>query len=125
MSDYLFDLWVPAFISTILIEAPIVALFVRQRLTMVAALALGIAFQAVTHPVFWLSWDALEAWPYDNYELALGLFESTIVLVEAGLIWLALPTRRAWQRLPNGWLALIASLVANATSVVVGMLHHG
>lgn len=125
MSDYLFELWGPAFISTILIEAPIVAIFIRHRLSIVVALILGVALQAVTHPVFWLSWDTLGAWPYDNYGLALGLFESTIVLIEAGLIWVALPKRRPWQRLPNSGLALVASLVANTTSVVVGMLHQG
>lgn len=123
MSEHLLGLWHEAFATTVLIEVWVYALFLSRRLPIVHALLIGVALQALTHPIFWLSWDALGAWPYDNYLLAVGLFETTIVGVEAVSIAWVLPRRRPWQRLPNLALGLVASLVANTTSVVVGLLH--
>jgi len=123
LSEHLLPLWREAFATTILVEVWIYALFLWRRVPIVHALLIGVALQALTHPIFWLSWDALGAWPYANYELAVALFEVTIVGVEALAIAWAIPRRRPWQRLPNLALGLIASLVANTTSVVVGLLH--
>jgi hypothetical protein len=123
VNEELLTLWYPAFATTILVEAPIYALFMAGRAGLVWALLTGVALQALTHPIFWLSWGALGQWPYENYVLAVGLFESTIVLVEAAAVWLVLPPRRPWQRVPNLALALLASVVANTTSVVVGLLN--
>lgn len=122
MSEHLLTLWYDAFLTTILVEAPIYALLMSRRMGLVPALLVGVALQALTHPIFWLSWDALGQWPYDNYGLAVGLFESTIVMVEAVALWWVLPQRRPWHRAPNILNAIAISLVANTTSVVVGLL---
>ena len=58
MSPDFFDMWLPAFLSTILSETPIYALFLRDRMGLGNALALGVALQFFTHPLFWLAWDA-------------------------------------------------------------------
>lgn len=125
MSEHLLGPWLVAFTTTVLVEAPIYALWLSRRMRIVQALLLGFALQALTHPVFWLTWDTLEEWPYDHYALAVTLFESVIVLVEALVVFLVVPRDRPWHRLPRSWLALFASLSANATSVLVGLLHEG
>lgn len=122
MSEYLLPLWREAFATTVLVETPIYALFLWKRLPLFHALLIGFALQALTHPLFWLSWDALGTWPYDHYALAVGLFETTIVWVEAAAIALALPPRRPWHRWPGFGLGLVASLTANAISVLVGVI---
>lgn len=122
MSEALFPLWVSAFLSTVLVEAPIYALALRTRLSLLHALCVGVALQAFTHPLFWLTWDRLGAWPYENYRLAVAIFESIIVVLEAALVTIALPPRRPWHRVPTFAFALLVSLIANASSVLVGIL---
>lgn len=122
MSEAWFALWWPAFLTTILAETPVVALFLRDRIGLAAALAMGVALQCVTHPLFWIAWEAESEFLYAHYELAVVAFEAVIYLVEAGLIWLALPRREGEQRLAKPLLALLAATTANTISLVIGFL---
>jgi len=117
-----FSLWWPAFLSTLLTEVPIDALFLERRLGLADALALGVALQCITHPLFWSAWGLAPAFFYDHYGAAVLGFEAVVYLVEAALIWLALPRRNASQRLPNPVLALLTSAFANTASVLIGLL---
>ncbi len=123
MSPEWFDQWLPAFLTTVLAEAPIFALFLGGRLGIGPALAVGVALQAVTHPLFWLAWERWADYFFAHYSASVWAFETVIYLVEAGLVWVALPRRRPWERVPNLVLALVASTVANSTSLVIGMLN--
>lgn len=122
MSPELFEKWVPAFVSTILSETPVYALFLRDRLGLGAALAVGVALQCITHPLFWLAWDAEADFFYRHYGDSVVAFELVIFLAEAGIVWALLRPRKPWERLPNIALALIASAGANALSLGLGML---
>lgn len=122
MSEEFFAMWVPAFLATILSETAIYALFLRDRMGLGNALALGIALQLFTHPLFWLAWDAETTFFYQHYDVAVVLFELVIFLAEAGIVWAVLARRRPWHRMPNVALALLASLCANSVSLTIGML---
>lgn len=123
MSPEWYSQWWPAFLTTLLAEAPIFALFLRGRLGLGPALAMGVALQAVTHPIFWLTWERWADYFFAHYDASVWTFEAVIYLVEAALVWAILPRRRPWQRVPNAALALLASTVANSTSLVIGMLN--
>jgi hypothetical protein len=125
MSGDWFALWWPAFLSTVLVETPIVALFLRDRLGLGSALALGVALQCVTHPLFWLTWDLERAFFYQHYGAAVLGFEALVYLIEAAIIWAVLPPRQSGHRLPRAALALLASATANTVSLAVGMLAEG
>jgi|GEM_PF-2377560 len=122
MSPDFFAMWVPAFVSTILSEVPIYALFLRGRMGLGNALALGVALQMITHPLFWIAWDAEPMLFYAHYDLAVVVFELVIFLVEAAIVWAVLRRRRPWQHVPNVVLALLASLCANGVSLTIGLL---
>ena len=122
MSGEWFALWLPAFLSTLLCEVPVYALFLRDRLGLANALVLGVALQCITHPLFWLTWEAEAAWSFANYDDAVLLFEGIIYSVEALIVWALLRPREPWQRWPNVVLAFAASIIANSVSLVVGML---
>ena len=123
MSPEFFDLWVPAFVSTILAETPIYGLFLRDRIGLGHALALGVALQCITHPLFWLAWDAETVFFYDHYDVAVVVFEVVIFVAEAAIVWALLRPRKPWEHMSNVALALIASACANATSLALGMLN--
>ena len=114
MSAEWFALWWPAFLSTILGETPIVMLFLRDRIGLVHALALGVALQCVTHPLFWLAWEAESDFFYAHYHAAVIAFEAVIFLLEAALILLLLPRRKSPKQMANWLLALLASTTANS-----------
>ncbi len=120
MSEAFFDLWWRAFLSTLIVEVPIYALVLRS-LDLPRALVLGIACQAVTHPCFWLSWNALGDGVYDHYVVAVIAFETVITLIEAMLCAVVLK-RDGYASRGAIRLGLIASVVANASSVLVGYL---
>ena len=120
MSDAFFDLWWRAFLSTIIIEVPIYALVLRA-LDLPRALVLGLACQAVTHPCFWLSWNALGDGVYDHYVVAVIAFETVITIIEASLCAIIL-TREGFAFRRATSISLFASLLANASSVLVGYL---
>ncbi len=119
MSPEWFSLWWPAFLVTVLGETPVVALFVRDRVGIVSALVLGVALQAVTHPLFWLAWEHEAAFLYAHYDAAVLAFEAVIYLVEAALTWLAIRGRWCWR---DVGLALMCSTVANTVSLMIGIL---
>lgn len=122
MSPDWFELWWPAFLSTILSEVPIYALFLQQRLGLFHALGIGLALQCITHPLFWLAWEIDPVLFYAHYDLAVLLFEAFIFLAEAAIVWAVLPRREPWHRLANPVLALLASTTANTVSLVIGLL---
>jgi hypothetical protein len=117
-----FDLWWPAFLSTILGETPVVMLFLRDRIGLVHALALGVALQCITHPLFWLAWEAGNDFFYAHYQAAVIAFVATIYLLEAALILLLLPRRKDPKQMANWLLAALASTTANTASFVLGLL---
>ena len=122
MSPEWFELWWPAFLSTLLSEVPLYALFLQGRLGLFHALGIGVALQCITHPLFWLAWEVDPDLFYDHYALTVVLFEAFIYLVEAAIIWAVLPRREPWHRLGNPVLALLASASANTVSLVIGLL---
>lgn len=122
MSPDWFALWWPAFLATLLSEAPIYALFLQGRLGLFHALGIGVALQCITHPLFWLAWELEPDLFYAHYDLAVLLFEAFIFLAEAAIVWAVLPSREPWHRLKNPLLALAASTTANAVSLVIGLL---
>ncbi len=122
MSDEWFVLWLPAFAATVMSETPIYALFLRDRMGLGNALLVGVALQCITHPLFWLTWEAEADWCYANYGWSVFMFEAIIYSVEAAIVWAVLKPREPWQRWPNGVLAFVASIVANSVSLVAGML---
>lgn len=122
MSDEWFVMWLPAFFATVLSEVPVYALFLRDRMGLANALMIGVALQCITHPLFWLTWEANAEWCYANYDSSVLLFEGVIYSVEAAIVWALLKPREPWQRWPNGVLAFAASIAANSVSLVVGML---
>ena len=123
MSGEWFALWLPAFLSTLLCEVPVYALFLRERLGLANALVLGVALQCITHPLFWLAWDAETVFFYDHYDVAVVVFEVVICVAEAAIVWALLRPRKPWEHMSNVALALIASACANATSLALGMLN--
>ena len=122
MTSVWFDLWLGAFVSTVLAEAPVYGLFLRDRLGLASALALGVALQCVTHPLFWLAWAAEPDLFFDHYGAAVFGFEAAVYTVEAAIIWAVLPRRPASAKLPNLALAFLASATANTSSVLIGMM---
>ena len=99
---------------SIAIEAPVAWLVARQarwprRWQVAAAAAVA---TAVTHPQLW----AAALWAYDRFPPlpALIVLEAVVVLVEGGLIaWMARLTIRQ---------AMLVSLIANAGSMLFGLL---
>lgn len=119
MTPELFQAWWPAFLTTILVETPIYTLFSQQRLGLANALIVGVALQAVTHPCFWLAWDALGDFAYTHYIPAVVGFELVITLAEAGLLLWVLGRANPRTGFATG---LLASTVANVSSILVGLL---
>jgi hypothetical protein len=113
MSESLLADWLKAFAATILIEAPIYALFLRARFGVARGLLMSVPLQLLTHPLLWLNFFALEA-ALDSWVGALVIAEGLVLVAETALLWWM------WgQRLP---LALAAAFTANAVSTLVGVL---
>lgn len=100
--DPLIAAWARAFVVTQLVEVPIYR--------GVAKVPLGLAFaaSAVTHPIVWFVFFSPRFTL--GYDARLASAETFAVLAEAAMI----ATRMRW------WRALAFSLLANASSVVVG-----
>jgi hypothetical protein len=111
--------WIPAFVLTCAIEVPLyLVLFellglrqvpsgrARSDLPVGRAVALALALNAITHPVFW--WAALGL----QRTSLLVLAELVVVAVEGLLIFAVL------RRRPVA--CLLCALVANAASAVLG-----
>lgn len=107
-------LWLKAFASTILVETPYYALFLARHVGGVGpAVLVSLGLQMATHPLLWLAWPKLQT--LADYGVVVVVAETLIVLVEAALVAMVIGRAR-WR------LALVASLVANATSTVVGLI---
>jgi len=114
MTEAMVGAWFMAFISTILIEGPIYALFARGIWRVPKALAMSVILQLTTHPLLWLIFYDIQALIPD-YVLAVLIAELGVVSIEAALLsWM-------WGRGFFG-LALTAALTANAVSTAVGLL---
>ena len=118
-SPEFFTAWLSAFAVTCLVETPYYVAFATgfRRLSWPRAVVASFALQMMTHPVLWLLWPFIEPDPLGRpipYAWLVVIAETCVVLAEAAL--LTLMWRGAW------WRALLASLVANAVSTVVGVL---
>lgn len=120
MSAEWFALWWPAFLSTILAETPIVALFLRDRIGLGRALLLGVALQCLTHPLFWIAWEAESRLFFDHYTASVIGFEAIIYMIEAAVIWAFI--RRTTGRFGALSVAFAASTTANTVSLLLGFL---
>ena len=121
MSEHWFSLWIPAFLLTILVETPVVVLLTRRRIGWGAALALGVALQAVTHPLFWLTWERWQRFFFSHYLASTAVFEAVIFLAEAALIAWVVPRRERSSRRHAVW-AVGVSTLANSASLLLGIL---
>jgi len=118
VNDHFLVLWLMAFISTVLVETPIYMLFLRERMHLGWAALVSLGLQMATHPVLWLVWPLVSPEVQDtlSYWQLVLVVEIIVTLVEFALLMLVLGLKD-WRR------ALLASLVANTTSTVVGLLH--
>ncbi|MFD0528308.1 hypothetical protein [Kitasatospora arboriphila] len=118
---------------TLLVEVPLytAALAGLGRVRPARAALAGAAVNGLTHPVLWWSLRHAAAGPAAAYWTAFALAEASVCAVEAVLAGLLTAGRAApavrpdartgTVRLPGPLLAA-ASLTANASSVLVGML---
>ncbi|MFF5230998.1 hypothetical protein [Dactylosporangium sp. NPDC000521] len=101
---------IPALLLTLAVEVPlyVLALMALRLASWRKAALLGVAVNLLTHPVLWWS---LAPRPSAG---ALWGAEAAVVAVEAAVLWLAC------RRDPA--LLLVASLGANAASVLIGLV---
>lgn len=106
-------LWSSAFADTIVVETPLYLVFLVAALGPWRAALASLALQMATHPVLWLAWPLVS--PHIDYAPLVVIAETLVVTAEACLLRFALG--------PGRWaLAVVAALVANATSTVVGLV---
>lgn len=104
-------LWLAAFAWTLALELPVYTLALERHVRGWRALvALVLAVNAVTHPLLWFAFPRLT--PYALYVV---VAESCVTLVEAALVLAVMRPRRPGR-------ALGASLAANATSTILGLI---
>jgi len=107
------DVWFRAFLLTLAIEAPIVALLLRRwELGWPRLLALIFFANLASHPAIWFVFTQLLVIGTPGY---LAVAEAWAIGCEALFYWAAfrgLPVRRA----------IVVSLAANAASFAVGLL---
>ena len=120
MSAEWFALWWPAFLTTILTETPIVVLFLRDRIGLGRALLLGVGLQCLTHPLFWIAWEAKARFFYEHYTASVIGFEAAVYTIEAAVIWAVI--RRTTGRFGKLSVAFAASTTANTVSLLIGIL---
>ena len=108
--------WFPAFVLTVIIEAPIVWLVLRRQEPGVPRLALLVVFaNLATHPAVWFVFTQLFTIGTPEYTLAA---EAWAAGAEAVFYVVAL-------RGVSPFRAIVASLAANAGSFVAGLLIGG
>lgn len=113
MGDALGWPWAAAFVATVWIETPVIALAGRDVVSIPRAFAQSLGLQLTTHPLLWWSFGALTE-RLGGYLPALLVAETAVLIVEAALLaWLWRPHRRA---------AIFAALSANVSSTVIGLL---
>jgi hypothetical protein len=107
------DLWFRAFLLTVAVELPVVAILLRRfepdRLRLVLLILLA---NLASHPAVWFIWTQLFLVGTPEYVV---VAEGWAVAIEAVFYW------AVFRGLP-GWRALVVALVANAASLVVGQL---
>ncbi len=107
------EIWFRAFVLTLVVEAPIVALPLRRwEPSLPRLLALVACANLASHPIVWFVLTQVFLIGTPEY---LGVAEAWAVACESALYWLALrglPMRRA----------VAVSLAANAVSFVVGQV---
>ena len=108
--------WLRAFAVTLLVELPIYAALLRRWCRPRAGLGLGLLVNAITHPALWFALRAVGAGGW-SWALAFLLAEATVVLVEGGILVVAL--RRRGAR-PGDLFAVAA--FANLASAGVGLI---
>lgn len=114
MNDDWLLMWLSAFVTTILVETPIYMLFLQARMHLGWGALVSLGLQMSTHPLLWIIWPHVQH--ALDYTPLVIIAEVCVVLVEGALLVLVMGTAY-WRR------ALLASLVANATSTIVGLLH--
>jgi hypothetical protein len=105
--------WFGAFLSTLIIESPILALFSRGVVSIPRTFAMSLALQLTTHPLLWLVfYDLVDL--VGAYAPALLIAEGVVFGVEAAFL--------GWMWAGRWRLAAVATLVANLASTAVGLL---
>jgi hypothetical protein len=100
--------WLVAFAWTLALELPVYTLVLGHRMRSWQRLCAAVfAVNAVTHPLLWFAFPRFE--PFWLYALA---GETCVVVAEAAMLALAIPLRAA----------IVASVLANATSLLLGLL---
>ncbi len=105
--------WLGAFLSTLIIESPFLALFARGVASVPRVFAMSLALQLTTHPLLWLVF-------YDLVD-AVGGYVPALLIAE-GLVFAVEATFLGWMWGGRWRLAAAATLVANVASTVVGLL---
>ena len=101
--------WIEAFLLTQVVEVPLYAWLLRRR-GMLWGAALGLCATAITHPIVWLSYGALQ--PEIGYWTFVVVAELLVWITESLLLWAAGVSRTR---------ALVSLLLANAASFSAGM----
>lgn len=113
MTVELFWSWLPAFIATYWIETPYLVFFGQGKVDAKRVLWQSLLLQATTHPLLWLSFGWLMQ-RTGSYVGALIVGEAVVFAIEVVfLMWLWRPHRRT---------ALSAAVVANVSSMCIGLL---
>ncbi|MBW1880402.1 MAG: hypothetical protein JRI25_15790 [Deltaproteobacteria bacterium] len=112
MADSLLASWLPAFLLTQVIEAPVVVAATRRHDPAVdvgRALVASFVATGLSHPLLWFGWTRVVS----DYGAFVFSGELLVVGLEAVVIALVAHPMRLGR-------ALLVSLAANATSLVVG-----
>jgi hypothetical protein len=105
--------WLAAFLITLAVEVPIVALLLRRHLGLAQAAAIAVLAQIATHPALWFLVPQ-----FDPYLLWVAVAESGVVLVESAIFATALHRSGADRWIARGFLV---ALVANLITTTIGL----
>jgi hypothetical protein len=109
--------WLPAFLATLAIEAPVFLFALWRPLGMARAIATTLGLNALTHPLAW-SMIMVARQPFPGVFLSV---ESAVWVIEALLLWHVCRSPISRRRLPFVE-ALAISLAANGFSAGIGLL---
>jgi hypothetical protein len=107
----LLEAWLPAFVLTTISELALAVPLLASGGSLPRRLGAVCLGQLATHPAVWFIWPLL-GWSRPTYLLVAESFAVVIEMLVYRLVFERLP----WSR------ALAASALANATSLVIGLL---
>lgn len=111
----LVELWLLAFLATVVIETPVVVWLTRDLLERRSALGLALGLQCLTHPALWFGVPR-----FQPHWLWVACAELGVVLVEAIALGLFLRRAGAAREVAIRRGAAV-SLFANSVSALIGL----